>query len=65
MNRGKRNAMKIISGILSVVLLLSAIPMQAFAATEQPSAELEVQQEEILTDETPEENRSIRGRFYD
>lgn len=55
MNRGKRNAMKIISGILSVVLLLSAIPMQVFAA-EQPEAEIGTQQEEILTDETPEEN---------
>lgn len=56
MNRGKRNAMKIISGILSVVLLLSAVPMQAFAATEQPPAELEVQQDEVLTDETTEED---------
>ena len=56
MSKKMKLATRVLSIFLSMVLLLEVVPMQAFAATEQPSAELEVQQDEILTDETTEED---------
>ena len=55
MSRKMKLTTRILSVFLSIVLLLEVVPMQAFAA-EQPEAEIGAQQEEVLTDETPEEN---------
>lgn len=55
MSRKMKLTTRILSVFLSIVLLFEVIPMQAFAA-EQPEAEIGAQQEEALTDETPEEN---------
>ena len=55
MSRKMKLTTRILSVFLSIVLLFEVIPMQVFAA-EQPEAEIGAQQEEILTDETPEEN---------
>ena len=55
MSRKMKLTTRILSVFLSIVLLLEVVPMQAFAA-EQPIDESGVQQEETLTDETPEEN---------
>ena len=55
MSRKMKLTTRILSVFLSIVLLFEVVPMQVFAA-EQPAAEIGAQQEEVLTDETPEEN---------
>lgn len=55
MSRKMKLTTRILSVFLSIVLLFEVIPMQVFAA-EHPEAEIGAQQEEALTDETPEEN---------
>ena len=53
MNKGKKNAVKVISVILSAVMLMSAVPMQAFA--EEKTANESVQQTELAYESVPEE----------
>lgn len=53
MNKGKRNAVKVISVILSAVMLMSTVPMQAFA--EEKTANESVQQTELVSEGVPEE----------
>ena len=55
MNRKIKLTTRMLSVFLSIVLLFEVVPMQAFAA-EQPTDNSGIQQEEVLTDETPEEN---------